>query len=164
VAPDRVEKMAALSVGHPMAFSRAGLAQREKSWYMLLFQFVGVAEQWCTEDGWEKFREWCHHPDADAVIADLEKDRSLTPGLNWYRANVPPEALVGPRLELPPVEAPAMGIWSSGDFALLESQMSDSGEFCANGFRYERIEGAGHWVQLEAADEVSRLLVDFLGS
>src|SRR5262245_14239081 len=36
---DRVASLTALSVGHPTAFRNAGLKQREKSWYMLLFQF-----------------------------------------------------------------------------------------------------------------------------
>jgi len=34
--PDRVERLVALSVGHPATFFKAGLEQREKSWYMLL--------------------------------------------------------------------------------------------------------------------------------
>jgi len=29
-------------------------------------------------------------------------------------------------------------------------------------WRYERLEGAGHWMQLEAPGEVNRLLIDFL--
>jgi pimeloyl-ACP methyl ester carboxylesterase len=161
-APERVDHLVALSVGHPSAFATAGIAQREKSWYMLLFQFRGIAEQWLTMDGWVNFREWSHHPDADAVIADLQRDGSLTPGLNWYRANVPPEALVGPALELPGVQSPAMGVWSSGDMALLESQMRDSAKFCANGFRYERLDGPGHWMQWEAPESVNALLLDFL--
>ena len=159
---DRVSKVAALSVGHPSSFGGAGYAQREKSWYMLLFQFPEVAEQWLSTDDWVNFKEWSQHPDAAGVIADLERDGSLTPGLNWYRANIPPESFVGPPMELPPVQAPAMGVWSSGDFALTEAQMKGSGEFCAGGFRYERIEGPGHWMQLEAPDEVNRLLVSFL--
>ena len=112
MGPDRVERMVALSVGHPAAFRLAGLPQQEKSWYMLLFQFPDIAERWLSENGWANFREWSSHPDADSVIADLERRRSLTPALNWYRANVPPEARVGPPLELPPMQAPAMGIWS----------------------------------------------------
>jgi len=161
-APERVDHLVALSVGHPGAFANAGLSQREKSWYMLLFQFRGIAEQWLTMDGWTNFREWSRHPDADAVIADLERDGSLTPGLGWYRANIPPETLVGPPLELPPVQSPAMGIWSTGDIALLESQMRDSAKFCANGFRYERLDGPGHWMQWEAPEPVNTLLLDFL--
>jgi pimeloyl-ACP methyl ester carboxylesterase len=162
IAAERVERMVALSVGHPSAFRLAGIPQQEKSWYMLLFQFPGIAERWLSENGWANFREWSRHPDLDGVIADLEANESLTPGLNWYRANVPPDVWVGPPMELPAVQAPAMGVWSSGDFALLESQMTGSATFCAGDFRYERIEGPGHWMQLEAPDEVNRLLVGFL--
>ena len=44
--PDRVERLAALSVGHPKAFSDAGFEQRMRSLYMLLFNLPVVAEQW----------------------------------------------------------------------------------------------------------------------
>ena len=163
LAPDRVERVAALSVGHPASFTRAGLAQKEKSWYMLLFQFEEVGERWVSDDGWARFREWSHHPDADAAIAEVEAAGALTPALSWYRANVPAAALVEPPLVLPPVQVPAMGVWSTDDMALLEEQMTGSADHCAAGFRYERIEGAGHWIPLDAPDEVNALLLDFLG-
>lgn len=161
-APDRVDHLAALSVGNPMAFAGAGLAQREKSWYMLLFQFVGIAEQWLTENDWANFREWMAHPDADGVIGDLEATSSLTTGLNWYRANVNPQAMVGPPLELPMVAAPTLGVWSTGDHHLLERQMTESERYVSGLWRYERIEGVGHHMQLEAPDAVNALLLDFL--
>jgi pimeloyl-ACP methyl ester carboxylesterase len=161
-APERVDHLVALSVGHPSSFSSAGMTQREKSWYMLLFQFAGVAEHWLSADGWAGMREWSQHPDVDDVIADLERDDSLTTGLNWYRANITPEAFVGPPIELPPIQAPTMGVWSGGDFALTEEQMTGSAKFCANGFRYERIDGPGHWMQIEAPEKVNALLRDFL--
>jgi pimeloyl-ACP methyl ester carboxylesterase len=129
---------------------------------MLLFQFRGIAEQWLTDNGWANFREWSHHPDADGVIAELERDRSLTPGLNWYRANVPPEAWVGPPLDLPPITVPTMGVWSSGDMALTEDQMTLSAKQVSATWRYERLDGPGHWMQLEAPDRVNALLLDFL--
>jgi pimeloyl-ACP methyl ester carboxylesterase len=162
LAGDRVDRLVALSVGHPTAFGQAGFAQREKSWYMLLFQFPGVAEEWLSSDGWAGLRSWSQHPDIDGVVDDLERDGSLTTGLNWYRANIPPEAFIGPPLELPPVAAPTMGIWSSGDFALTEEQMKSSGAFVAGPWRYERLDGPGHWMQLEAPDRVNQLLLDFL--
>jgi hypothetical protein len=65
------------------------LRAAQKSWYMLLFQFPGIAERWLTEDNWANFRGWSQHPDADQVIAELEANGSLTPGLNWYRAKCP---------------------------------------------------------------------------
>jgi len=160
--PERVDHLVALSVGHPAAFAQAGLPQREKSWYMLLFQFAGIAEQWLSDNDWANFRAWSQHPDADAAIAELTAGDSLTPALNWYRANVPPESLVAPRLVLPPVQSPTMGVWSDGDLFLTEAQMIGSQEYVAGSWRYERLSGPGHWMQLEAREEVSRLLADFL--
>lgn len=159
--PDRVDRLAVLSVGAPATFLRT-LEQREKSWYMLLFQFPGVAERWLSNDGWANFRSWAHHPDADAVIAALEADGSLTPGLNYYRANLPPEAWAGPGPALPKVTSPTMAVWSSLDMALTERQVTDSASSVDGPFRYERIEGVGHWLQLEAPAQLNALLVDFL--
>jgi pimeloyl-ACP methyl ester carboxylesterase len=161
LSPDRVDHLVALSVGHPGAFRAAGLPQREKSWYMLLFQVPGVAERWLSDNGYANFREWAGHPDVDAVTADLSRPGRLTASLNWYRANVPPSALVDPPLELPPVTTPTMGVWSSGDFALTEANMEGSAAFVSGGWRYERIDGAGHWMQLEAPDQLNALLLDF---
>src|SRR3954468_15962983 len=48
--PDKVDRFVTLSVGHPRAFRDAGMRQRMLSWYMLLFQFEDVAEQWFEEN------------------------------------------------------------------------------------------------------------------
>jgi pimeloyl-ACP methyl ester carboxylesterase len=164
VAPDRVDRLVALSVGHPATFFSAGLEQYARSWYMLLFQFTGVAEQWLSDGDWANFRAWSHHPDVDAVIAELEANGSLTPGLNYYRANMTPQRFLDSGPVRAPVQAPTMGVWSSRDFALTEAQMTSSATNVTGPWRYERLEGPGHWMQLQAPEEVSRLLVDFLGS
>ena len=80
---------------------------------MLLFQFAGVAEQWLSNDGWANFREWSP-PSRRSTRSSPTSSATgpLTPALNWYRANVPPERVVAPPLELPPVQAPTMGVWS----------------------------------------------------
>jgi len=161
LAPGSVDHLVALSVGHPSTFRRTP-QQREKSWYMLLFQFPGIAERWLTQDNWANFKNWGPHPDAGQVIAELEATCSLTSGLNWYRANLPPESWIGPPLQLPPVQAATMGVWSTGDFALTETQMIDSAENVAGKWRYERLDGPGHWLQLDAPDQVNSLLLDFL--
>ena len=98
----------------------------------------------------------------DAVIAELEANGSLTPGLNWYRANIPPASYIAPPVTLTPIPAPTMGVWSSGDMALTEGQMTRSRAHISGQWRYERLEGPGHWMQLEAPQDVNRLLIDFL--
>jgi len=161
LAPGSVDHLAALSVGHPTTFRRT-LQQREKSWYMLLFQFPGIAERWLTGNDWANFRNWARHPDADQVIAELEGSGSLTPALNWYRANLPPRSWAAPPVKLRPLQAPTMGVWSTGDRILTERQMTDSAQNVAGPWRYERLVGPGHWLQLDAPDRVSALLLDFL--
>jgi pimeloyl-ACP methyl ester carboxylesterase len=158
--PDKVETLTVLSVGHPLAFRAAGFRQRMLSWYMLLFNF-DVAEQWFRENGAEMLAS---HPDGEARMKALADVDALTASLGWYRANAHPRSLVGDPPALPPVTAPVLGIWSSGDMALTEEQMTGSARYVDGSWRYERIDGAGHWMQLERADEVSGLLLDFVGS
>ena len=42
--------------------------------------------------------------------------------------------------------------------------MTGTKNYLQGPWRYERIDGAGHWLQLDAPDEVNRLLLDFLPS
>ena len=169
--PERVERLVAVSVGHPGTFPDAGLAQRELSWYMLWFQFPGVAEAGMAEDDWEFFRRWAHagvargaDPYVERQIADMSRSGALTSGFNWYRANISPSTFHHDRsaIDLPHVTCSTMGVWSSGDMALTEEQMTGSVRLVDGPWRYERIEGLGHWIPVYGADRLSELLVDFL--
>jgi pimeloyl-ACP methyl ester carboxylesterase len=163
LAPARTASITALSVGHPEALRSAGLRQREKSWYMLLFQFAGVAERWLSDDGFRNLREWSAHPDIEPVVERFTDPAALTASLALYRAILPPESLVDARAPLPPVAAPAMGVWSSADLALIEEGMTRSAGHVTGPWRYERVDDAGHWLQVDAPDKVNTLLLDFLG-
>jgi pimeloyl-ACP methyl ester carboxylesterase len=161
VQPTRVNRLVAMSVGHPRP--PRSLRQRELAWYQLLFQFEGLAEELLRKDDWRLFREWLRDDgDAERYIEELSQPGALTAGLNWYRANVHPRRELEPRPPLPPVEADTLGIWSSGDHYLTEDRMVASGEYVAGRWRYERIDGASHWMQLDAPARVNDLLVEFL--
>ncbi len=162
VHPDRVDHLVALAVGHPLAFRGVGAAQLQKSWYVFLFQFPGVAETWLADDDFANLRAWLHHPDMDAVVEQFTPPGALTAGISFYRANITPESLVGPPLELPPVQAPVLGVWATSDVALTEQQMTDSARYVAGPWRYERLDGVGHWFPLEAAERLNALLLEFL--
>ena len=109
------------------------------------------------------FREWTRgNGDVERTVADLSRPGALTAGLNWYRANVHPSRELGPRRDFPAVAAPTLGIWSSGDDYLVEEPMLRSDEHVTGGWRYERIDGASHWMQLDEPEQVNALLLDFL--
>ncbi|AUS77260.1 alpha/beta hydrolase [Actinoalloteichus sp. AHMU CJ021] len=163
--PRRVDHLAVLSVGHPGMFSAPTIDQRARSWYMLFYQFPGVSEELLRRNGWRLFKEiMAREGDHTRYLRDLARPGALTAGLNWYRANRSPESELRPEGNFPPVLAPTLGIWSTGDKAMLEDQMIGSGKYVRGPWRYERVENASHWIPLDAPDEVNRLLLGFLGS
>ncbi|MCH0541518.1 alpha/beta hydrolase [Streptomyces sp. MUM 203J] len=162
-APDRVAGLSLLSVGNLAALRDAGWEQRRLSWYMLLFQYAGLAEEWLLRDGAAQAREFlAEHPDAEEAVARLSEPGALTAALAIYRAGLPPEVMFGPELPLPPLPGPVLGLWSTGDRFLSEASMAGTGKHVAGSWRYERVEGAGHWLQLDAPEQVNGLLLDFL--
>jgi pimeloyl-ACP methyl ester carboxylesterase len=160
--PSMVERLVAVSVGHPTSFRSAGLEQQIKSWYTLLFAHEGLGEAFLRKNEYEAMRKWLGHPRVEAVIEELERDGQMSAHLQWYRANIPPEAFVARPPVLPPIQAPTLGVWSSGDAALCERQMTDSAAYCAQGFTYSRLEGVGHWIPLEAAPQLVEQIVTFV--
>ena len=60
------------------SFFDAGLEQREKSWYMLYFQYEGIAEDALRENDWKLFRDWTrNHPELATWIPDLSRPGAL---------------------------------------------------------------------------------------
>jgi pimeloyl-ACP methyl ester carboxylesterase len=160
--PDRVDRLVAMSVGHPNARDRS-LEQREKAWYTLLFQFTGVAEELLRRNDWALFRKWLRGDgDVERYVSDLSRPGALTAGLNWYRANLAPRLQLKPRSPLPAVAAPTLGLWSSGDSYLTEKGMVGSADWVNGPWRYECVEGASHWMQLDEPELITRFLLEFL--
>src|ERR1700675_392309 len=159
--PDRVHKLVVLSVPHPLA--PRTLRQREMAWFWLFFQFEGIAEAWLQHDDWALLRELLRGDgDVDRYISDLSRPGSLTASLNWYRANLAPRTPGSPP-ELPPVKAPTLGIWSTNDHYMDGERMKMSGRFVKAPWRYVQIDGASHWIPLDASDRVNQLLIEWLG-
>ncbi len=162
LAPQRVDHLVTISVGFPGA-TRPDLEALQKAWYRLLFLFEGTAEELLQKDDWYLFRELLQgRGDLEQYIADLSEPGALTAGLNWYRANLPVEQLLGPALELPMVQAPTLGIFGTGDPYLTETAMVRSKARMQGPWRYERLDGVGHWVPLEAPERLNALLLEFL--
>lgn len=163
VYPEKFTRLAALSVGvagNPGWFT---VEQREASWYFDFFNKEGIAERELAANDFQLFRELIRNQgDPERFFADLARPGALTAALNWYRASLGswgevPQAPIYPMLQIP-----VMGIWSDEDHHLKEAQMRGSKVNVAGPWRYERIDGAGHWMMLEKIGETNRLLLDFL--
>ena len=131
---------------------------------MLFFLHDGVVEDALRRDDWRMLRWFLRAKgNIDRYVADLGRPGALTAALNWYRANIRPErfGLDRPR-PLPPVAGPVLGIWSSGDGYCLEAQMRASAEHVTGNFRYQRLDGVGHFIPLDAPNQLTKVLLGFL--
>jgi pimeloyl-ACP methyl ester carboxylesterase len=162
LAPQRVDRLVVMSVGFPGAV-RPDRHALEQAWYRLLFLFPQAEEVLLRDDAYLLRTLTAGAPDAGRY-ADILADRdALTAGLAWYRANLPIEALPGTDApELPQVAAPTLAFFGENDPYLSERAMLASEQFVTGGWRYERLSGAGHWLQLEQPDRVNELLLQFL--
>lgn len=126
---------------------------------MLVFQARGLAERLVTMGGWFFMRRYTRD---QAQIAQWRADFAvpgrLKAALNYDRANIK----LATWRKWPPVTMPVLGVWSSGDAALTEGQMRGSAKYVGAQFRYERIDGANHWMPLAAPAQVNALLLEFL--
>ena len=174
-APERVRSLSALNAPHPVASSetRQEPEQQQKAWYMLLFNFAGVAEAWLSKDDFANLRRFVFETaapetfppeDRERFVSALSRDGALTAALNWYRANIPPSSWLSPPPDMPPVRVPTMVIWGEADAYMGEPVLQRSIGKVDGPVRLERLPGVSHWVQQEAPEAVNALLLDFLGA
>jgi pimeloyl-ACP methyl ester carboxylesterase len=156
--PERFRSFTALSVGHPRAYAAGGLRQWRKGWYLFAFLIPGFAEWALPLGNWRAFRSKTKHPELGAWIANLSRPGRLTAGMNLYRANVLHPA------SHPKLTIPVLGIWSDRDEALTEQQMLESARFVKGRWSYRKIDGASHWIPLDAPDRLSEVLLSFFRS
>jgi pimeloyl-ACP methyl ester carboxylesterase len=167
--PDRVKSLVAMCVGHPLARLRAGYEQKQLSWYFLRFQYPDAAD-WLRGEAegeggpWSTFRWWVdYHPEADAWIADLERPGALEAVLSYYRANTNPtqRPVTGP---VGRVAVPVLGIWPVNDLYSGLEHVARSGEWVDGPWRFERLQGAGHFLQLDRPEAVTRLILSHVSA
>lgn len=156
--PERVKCYVAMSVGHPRAY-RSNIEQLLRGWYTVLFQIPYVAEQSIRAFDWLLLRLLTNnHTEMNHWIADLSRKGRLSAALNWYRANEI-HMLFG---DFPQIKVPVHGIWSTGDIFLSETPMLLSARYVDAPWSYERIEGSGHWIPLDAPERLNTILIDYL--
>lgn len=105
------------------------------------------------------------HPELDEVWSRMKDPKAMNSMLNWDKANplatsylAAAESSAAPRN----CNVPTMGLWSSGDAYLWEDQVKNSSKLMSAPWRYERIDGASHWMQMDHPEQVNELLLDWL--
>lgn len=164
--PEMTKTLTVLSVGHPAALAAAAAEdddQKTRSQYINLFLLEGKAESVLSEDGSRRLRAMLTSgiPDgiADQFVRSASRPGRLTAGLNYYRANLSRDNLwtaLGRELK---IEAPTVLLWGDQDPALGRLQAENTARYMTGDYRLEVLEGAGHWLQFERPDDVSRSLV-----
>jgi hypothetical protein len=141
-----IERLVALSVGHPEAYPRGGLTQQLKGYYVPILASP-IGESFLEFGDWRMFRLVTHYPaEFDHWKTELSCPGRLYAAIGSDRDTL---RLVLPR-KYPRVAVPVVGVWSTGDHALARKQLVISGEYVDADWRYEGIAGAGHWLQLDA--------------
>ena len=167
--PRAVRSLAILNAPHPALF-REGLrtiAQLRRSWYMAFFQLPWVPEQMLALDGYRRLARSVFRgvPSGEERRKDIAfyrkswKEHGLSGGINWYRALIrSPQRLPEP---VPIIGAPTTLIWGEEDFALGKELTVGTERFVHN-LDLQYLPGVGHFVQQEAPEQVTTLLLAHL--
>ena len=170
--PEMTKTLTVLSVGHPAALAAAARHDEDqitRSAYVGLFLIEGKAEEVLTEDGYRRLRAMYAigpNPEAvprnvvDSFVRSLSRPGRLTAGLNYYRANLSRGSGWSALARDLKIVAPTAFLWGDQDPALGRLQAEKTAEYIEVEYRFEVLEGAGHWLQFERPDEVARALVD----
>ncbi|MEL7207154.1 MAG: alpha/beta hydrolase, partial [Actinomycetota bacterium] len=158
----RLLSVAPLSVPHPLAYTgsleSAGADQRDRSWYFDWFQTPEATDE-LLADGAERLRAvytatGLTEADADAYVDRLGDREALDAALNWYRASGI-ELIRG----LGPITVSTLHVWSTEDLALGPEAAHATGDHVEGPYRFEALEGVGHWIPEQAADRCTELLL-----
>jgi epoxide hydrolase 4 len=94
-------------------------------------------------------------------IKSWDQAGATTAMLNYYRANIV-KRMFGSNEMPPKIDVPTLFIYGEKDKAVLPETVAGVGDMMAGPYTEHRIRTAGHWVQQEARDEVTRVLREFL--
>jgi pimeloyl-ACP methyl ester carboxylesterase len=161
--PGHIRSLTALSTAHIDAFLDAVACdpdQKARSQYISFFKMPGnVAEAtFLKEDAVRLRGVYQGKVPAQQVSANvrrLSQPGALTAALNWYRA-LDLNARVGP------VRAPTLYIWGDQDLAQGRVAAENTAVFVRGAYRFETLPGYSHWLQDEAAETISLLILEHL--
>ncbi|HVE72882.1 MAG TPA: alpha/beta hydrolase [Thermoanaerobaculia bacterium] len=161
IRPDLVRKLVILNVPHPAAIKRElqrSTRQKLKLLYQIAFQLPLLPELFMKIFGRFLLHRTGRFTREETAAYKREWRDSLKTMLNYYRAIPKSRGLM--RKLLRRIDVPTMILWGEREPVFLPAALEDLGEWVSN-VRIERIADAGHFLPMDAPEEVTRLLIDF---
>ena len=158
--PEMTERLVILNLPHPAALARElanNPEQRKASAYARHFQEPDAADG-LTAEG---LAFWVTDPDAKAKYVEAFRKSSFEAMLNYYKANFPREPYKPPG-EVPKVKCPVLMIHGLKDVALLPGGLNDTWQWLEKNLTLVTVPGAGHFVQQDAAEFVTKQMTGWL--
>ncbi|WP_353267511.1 alpha/beta hydrolase [Gemmatimonas sp.] len=155
--PEVVEQLIILNLPHLRAMRRELVnnpQQAANSQYARNFQQPNAAQQ-LTAEG---LAGWVTDTAARARYVTAFKQSSIEGMLNYYKANYPREPYTLDTTPLVKVKAPVLMIHGLTDRYLLAAGLNGTWEFVDNSLTIVTVPNAGHFVQHEATDVVTRTM------
>jgi len=167
--PELTDRLIVLNLPHPRGLLRelaTNPNQQKNSQYARNFQQPDAAKHVSIEF----LAGWVKDPEARKVYLTALKRSSLEGMLNYYKANYPriptqPAAKTDQKpavSEFPTVKCPVLLIHGLKDQALLPGALNDTWNWVEKDLTLVTIPGAGHFVQQDAADLVTRTIAGWL--
>jgi pimeloyl-ACP methyl ester carboxylesterase len=165
---DRVATLAVLSTPHPLAMGEAlagnlGGDQQSRSSYFAMFREPGSEHGMLANDATTLRMVFVAtgmtEAEAQVYVDALGTPEALGAALNWYRG-ADLTLLDG----LGPITSPTLYVWSTEDPALGREAAEATGQHVAGPYRFEVLDGVGHWIAEQVPDRLDALLLDHLAS
>jgi pimeloyl-ACP methyl ester carboxylesterase len=165
--PHRVRTLTVASTPHPAAFKasyQASSDQNERSGYMRSFRSAerGEVEAQLLADDAAGLRLVYGDLDPAAVeeyVAVLGRPGALTAAVDWYRSMSGTASAA-----TPPASMPTLYVWSDQDPALGREAAEATAALVTGDYRFEVLEGVGHWIPEQAAGRFTALLLGHLAA
>lgn len=155
--PQMTGRLIILNLPHPRGLNRElahNPAQQKNSQYARNFQQPDAASK-LTPEG---LAGWVKDPAARAKYVEAFKRSDFEAMLNYYKRNYPREPYVEDTSPVVKTQMPVLMIHGLSDTALLSGALNNTWDWMGKDLTLVTIPGAGHFVQQDASDLVSRTM------
>jgi pimeloyl-ACP methyl ester carboxylesterase len=155
--PQMTDRLIILNLPHPRGLMRElahNPQQQKNSQYARNFQQPDAASKLSAE----QLAFWVKDPAAKAKYVEAFKRSDFEAMLNYYKRNYPREPYTEDTSPVVKAQMPVLMIHGLGDTALLSGALNNTWDWLDKDLTLVTIPGAGHFVQQDASDLVSRTI------